>query len=395
MGGILTEPAGSNPILDILATRRFDQLAAALRARSKSVISNWETLVRQVLPTADKLTLAQVRDHLPKTLSVLADALESASAKETKALGSQTTAHGILRFHQGYNVDELLIEYRLLRRVVIEQVEAELKRRTTMTEDIALSMGIDTILHEGVTAFVKHHTERLQAVAHSEVKYLSFLSHDLRNALNSVTLIMQVVKRRLERDPTYAEEVADIDSLQNAILETVEGMNRLLQAERLRSETVNRKISPVNLFELVTQVTREFSQQAKKKGVALTVNISPDVVIPADKECLRIVIQNFVGNAVKFSAKGSVRVEWDGKGSVSVSDDGPGIAPEQVDRIFETFRRGESHGQDGVGLGLAIALQAAKLLGGRITVSSQIGVGSTFCLVMENQPNQSPGAISE
>jgi signal transduction histidine kinase len=372
-----------------LETRRFEQLAAALRIRFDAIISNWETLVRRVLPAADKLTLAQVRDHLPKTLSILADALDSASAEETHALAGQTTAHGILRFHQGYNVDELLTEYRLLRRVIIEEIEAELRRRTTIAEDVALNMGIDTILHEGVAAFVKHHTERLQAATKSEVKYLSFLSHDLRNALNSITLIMQVIKSRLQRDPAFTEEVADIESLQNTILETVEGMGRLLQAERLRNEAANRKFSSVNLFELATEVTREYTQQAKKKGVAFAVNISPDAIVRADRECLRIILQNLVGNAVKFSTKGSVRVEWDGKESLSVSDDGPGIAPEQVERIFEMFQRGESYGQDGVGLGLAIALQAARLLGGRFTVRSQRGVGSTFCLLMQNQSSES------
>ena len=65
---------------------------------------------------------------------------------------------------------------------------------------------------------------------------------------------------------------------------------------------------------------------------------------------------------------------------LSVSDEGPGIAPEHLRNIFEAFRRGEMHGQSGVGLGLAIASRAAKLLGAELTVESKLGVGSTFRL---------------
>jgi len=95
---------------------------------------------------------------------------------------------------------------------------------------------------------------------------------------------------------------------------------------------------------------------------------------------------------VKYSSGGAVRVGFDGGADVDcpvlwVSDEGPGIAPEHIEHVFEMYKRGTAHGKKGLGLGLAIASQAAKLLGAGLTVESQVGVGSTFRLALpEHRP---------
>jgi signal transduction histidine kinase len=328
------------------------------------------------------LTLTEVRDHLPQILAKLSDALGSATSAQTRELINQTGLHGAIRFQEGYNIEELLIEYRLLRRVIIEQVETALGRRTTTDEDVALSMGIDTVLHEGVAAFVRDQNALLQAATRAEAKYLSFLSHDLRGHLNGISLTMEIIKRRLEQGPGFAEEVADIQSLQNSVRSTVEGMERLLQAERLRRQEVTPKIGSINLHRLASELAHEFSHQAEMKGIKLAVDVPPDLTIQSDEEWVRIVLQNLLGNAIKYSTKGTVRIQTTGCETIAVADEGPGIAPEALDRIFEEFTRGDTQGQRGVGLGLAIASQAARLLGGQLTVQSEIGRGTIFCLAL-------------
>src|SRR5438045_6731029 len=107
--------------------------------------------------------------------------------------------------------------------------------------------------------------------------------------------------------------------------------------------------------------------------------------VDSDRELIMLVLQNLVGNSVKYSVRGTIVVfaskrqdpVWDGW-EIHVADQGPGISPQNRERMFEAFSRGETHGQPGVGLGLAIAAQAARLLGGRLTFESEIGVGSTF-----------------
>jgi signal transduction histidine kinase len=130
-------------------------------------------------------------------------------------------------------------------------------------------------------------------------------------------------------------------------------------------------------------VASQFAKQAATKGVEIKIDIPIGTVVESDGELLSVALQNLVGNAVKFSSVGQVRIGFEDDSNrkhrvLWVSDEGPGIAPEQMTRIFEAFKRGEVHGQHGVGLGLAIASQAANLLGAKLTVRSKVGAGSTF-----------------
>ncbi len=385
----MSTQSGSTAVLDVLATNAFKQVAVALRNRSEAILARWEALIRDLLPTADKLTFTQLRDHLPGTLAKMADALESTSPAEIRTLIAQTGDHGELRFQQGYNVEELIIEYRLLRRVVIEEVESALNRRTSMDEDIALSMGIDTVLQQGVVALVNHQRQKLQSASKAEAKYISFLSHDLRNNLNSVTMLLEVLQMELAGQPQFKDPLADVAAAQRAIMDTIEGMNRILHAQRLQSGSAVAKKEPVDLHALASEVIREISPLADKKGLNLSIEIPPNLTFNTDREWLKLVLQNLVGNAVKYSNKGTVRVATqmlheDSRQFrlISVSDEGPGIAPARQKVIFDAFQRGETHGQSGVGLGLAIASQAAHLLGGQLNVESQLGSGSKFSLAL-------------
>jgi signal transduction histidine kinase len=258
-----------------------------------------------------------------------------------------------------------------------------------MDEDIALSMGIDTVLQQGVVALVQHQRQKLQAASQAEAKYLSFLSHDLRNNLNSVTILLEVIQMELANHPQLAEPLADVASAQAAIMGTIEGMNRILRAQRMQNGTAEAKIEPVNVHALVTEVVRDALPAATKKSVRIAVEIEPGLTFPTDREWLKLILQNLIGNAVKYSAKGTVCVSSEVRGQaterervITVSDEGPGIAPTQQKVIFEAFQRGETHGQAGMGLGLAIASQAAQLLGGQLRVQSIVGDGSKFSLVL-------------
>src|SRR5205823_661206 len=135
---------------------------------------------------------------------------------------------------QGFKFDEVVVEYRLLRRVIIERADAALGRRLTAAEDVALNMGIDAALQNGLVAFVTHLTARLRAATEVEAKYLAFLSHDLRGTLNSVTLSLELLRMYLAAQPDGAEYADMLDPLKRSILTTVAGMDRLLQVERLR-----------------------------------------------------------------------------------------------------------------------------------------------------------------
>jgi signal transduction histidine kinase len=355
------------------------------------VLRRWEAAVRELLPSADALTLAQVRDHLPQLLDQAVETLESCRTSPLTELVEITKGHGALRYHQQFNVKELILEYRVLRRILLEEVNRGLEGRLKVGQVIALNMGIDTVLQHGLMAFIAHQGEQLRAAGEVQSRYLSYLSHDLRNNLNGCTLMLEVLRQRLSEAAEFAEDARDIETVQRSITETIAGMDRILQAERLRREAVKPTVAQVDLQATVQDVARAASHAAERKGLLLRVDVPHGSTLQSDRELIVLALQNLVGNAVKYSRRGTVTVtaravegrEPVGSGwEISVSDEGPGIGAEHRNRLFDAFSRGETHGQPGVGLGLAIASQATKLLGGTLSVESEVGKGSTFRLFL-------------
>ncbi|MDB5296901.1 MAG: histidine kinase, partial [Phycisphaerales bacterium] len=114
---------------------------------------------------------------------------------------------GVYRFQIHYDVGDLATEDRLLRRLVNEHAADALGRRMDAEEEAALDWAIDLMAQQAMIAFVGHQNDRLRAAAEAELQYLSFLSHDLSGNLGSVTLWLQILRRRLAGSPQFAPEV--------------------------------------------------------------------------------------------------------------------------------------------------------------------------------------------
>jgi signal transduction histidine kinase len=378
---------------ELLGHQPSPQLAVVLRSQSDAIIAKWADRLRQAIPSLNSLPFEELKDDLPRILARIADYLESTSPEDARALLERSPSQGITRFRQNYDVRALMLEDRLLRRVIIAQVEEGLARRLDQNEQLALDTAIDVMLQQAVAAFVDQQSRQLSAAAEAELKYLSFLSHDLRNNLSGVTMMLQVLREELSVSQQFAAHVKTIDDVQRSILNTIGGMGRLLESERLRRGGVQPQHQPVNLHQLASAVARPLSAEAEHKGLTLKIDIPAQTVIVSDAELITLVLQNLLGNAVKYSSKGVVRIshqplqdaEDDGC-VISVRDQGPGIDPAQAQHIFDAFTRGTGHVEHGAGLGLAIASQAAKLLGGTLTFASKPGQGSTFRLHLRETP---------
>ncbi len=362
-------------------------VADAIDARSEVIVSVWTAQVRQLIPETQYLPSSEVEDHLPQILSAMAEALRTIDPTSRHRLMERSPMQGITRFQQHYDIRDLMSEDRLLRRILIDQVEDVLGQPMSLPQQLGLNTAIDLMLQQSVVAFVEHQAGQVRSAAEAELKYLSFLSHDLNNHLSNVTVWLQVLRVELANQPQCAEQVAALDTAQQAILTTIGGMGKLLQAERLRKGGEEAKSIPIDLRTLIANETRQIARQLEQKDLAVSVEVPKEAVVESDPELLSLVLQNLIGNAVKYSVKGTIRIRvvqdleraskrW----LISVSDEGPGIAIEHVDRIFQAFRRAEIHGQIGVGLGLAIASQAAKLMNAELKVESILGSGSTFTL---------------
>ncbi|BCT66965.1 sensor histidine kinase [Nitrosospira sp. NRS527] len=375
--------------LDLLTFHAFPRLASALRSRSDVIIQKWETAVRSMLPAADELTLQQLRNSLPAILQDIVDVFESNEPRATRELIEGSRSHGSTRFHESYSIKELIIEYQLLRRIIMEQISEDLNEVLDTRSTVALNMAIDTALQSGVVTFTEDLQQQIKAAAEIQSKYLSFLSHDVRNHLNRATLHLQLLTAKLAQAPEYSESVEDIRSVNRAILQTISGMDRILQAEQLRQGSVEPHIQPVDLNFVLKDVAKQLHHEAESKGLELDVDVPEEAQTESDEDLLGLVLHNLLSNAIKYSSTGKIRItagnRSDGEESewvISISDQGPGIALESLAHLFDAFRRGDTYGAPGVGLGLSIVSHATRLLGGMLEVESKINAGSTFRLIL-------------
>lgn len=382
-----------NPLVAQLTHAAFPDLADALRSCVGDITREWDAAVREALPQMDRMTFNELKDSVPRILGAIADALSCSDPDEIKQLVDAAPLQGLSRIHQQYSVTEIMQEDRLLRAIIVLQTEGTLGRQMNAPEAAALHATVDVMLQRAVVALVDEQKAQLRAVAEREVKYLAYLSHDLHNDLSSVTLTLNVLRQQLATSPGFSEAARTVDAAQQCIKQTVEGMRRLLEHERLRKVGGSPAVTRIDLGGFVRDFEGQFASAADAKGLRLAVEAEPGAVVTIDAELVSLVLRNLIGNAIKYSDRGTIRLaagqrrEADAvRLAFSVSDEGPGISREHMDRIFEAFERGDALGQQGVGLGLAIASQAARLLGAQLTVESEVGRGSTFSLILPTEP---------
>jgi signal transduction histidine kinase len=372
-----------NPPLDELKFQALPEVAAALRAAHEAVLDRWHASVVQVLPSADELTMKQLRNSVPELLEKIATALEADYPAPTQELIALSPTHGSVRFHQHFNLNELMIEYHLLRRAIIEQLCEQLGRDLLREEIVAVNTGVDVALRQATVAYAEHQAAALKMEANALTTYLSFLSHDIRGGLNGALLMIEVLKRELNGDEKYATSVDDLDTMRRSMLDTVATMDRFLHAERLRRGKMPVKIAPVKVRQLLEESARSMSYQVQQRKLQLEIDAPAAAVIETDRELLAMILQNLLSNAIKYSSAGTIRLSCSEHnvracGRITVADQGPGIPPERLASLFTAFTRGETHGQPGIGLGLSIARHAADLIGARLWADSKLGEGTRF-----------------
>src|SRR3954470_20153686 len=279
----------TQPPFDVLTRRSFPELAGAVRARSGPIVERWVAAVRNALPTADELTFVQVRDSLPKLLNQLADALALTENKPAESITATSIEHGGTRFHQKYQLDEVLVEHSLLRETLVEEATGHLKRALTVEESLALQLGVDAAMRGSVLAFTEHQQRQLAAATEAQSKYLSFLSHDLRGGLNGIFLMIEVLRRELVKEPRFAESLEDLEMMRRSIFETVGTMDRFLHAERFRKGKVQVKPAKTDLGHLIAEVATQFTYQAKDKRLDLQVDRSHPCPAFSDRELLSMI----------------------------------------------------------------------------------------------------------
>jgi signal transduction histidine kinase len=213
---------------------------------------------------------------------------------------------------------------------------------------------------------------------------LGVVAHDLRNPLNLVSMTTQLLM-----EPDLAPERRSSAFAINA--RAVQRMNRLigdlLDVVRMEAGHLSLNVGPSDITRVLVETMEAFQPRAAEQGISLVLSPEPpNAIVQADEERLLQLIDNLVGNALKFTPSGG-RVSIGGyidanELRVTVADTGPGIPEEQRARLFDRFWQARGADRRGLGLGLPIAKGIAEAHGGRLWVESTLGSGSTFHFAM-------------
>jgi signal transduction histidine kinase/DNA-binding response OmpR family regulator len=236
--------------------------------------------------------------------------------------------------------------------------------------------------HRNMTRKVAAAGEALARSEGTRTRFLEVIAHDLRQPIQTIELFSAGLKRR-HLDP---ESAPMLDGIQSSLASMRRMLSGLMDVSRLDAGAVAPELHDVAVADIFTPIAAEFMPLAAARGLRFDV-IDGGAAAHTDPVILECVLRNLVSNAVRYTRVGSVTMSCSaaaGRLSIMVSDTGPGIAEAELGRIFQEFYRVSSTAQstEGLGLGLAIVRRMITLLDIALEVSSTVGQGTTFTVVV-------------
>ncbi|MCK6600861.1 MAG: ATP-binding protein [Bacteroidetes bacterium] len=231
-------------------------------------------------------------------------------------------------------------------------------------------------------------TRKAQQAQALKSEFLSNMSHELRTPLTSIIAYTDILLRDYE---TFNDrQKKSVDRIKMSSKHLLNLINDILDLSKIEAGMMNIHKSEVDLSSIIYSAVSTFELQTQQKGIQLTVNPPESrVVLLTDEIRVKQILINLVSNALKFTDEGGIYISFgefsEGRVFISVQDTGTGIPEDSKEVIFESFRQADgsaSRKAGGTGLGLSISQKLATLLGGRLQLQSEVGVGSTFTLLL-------------
>lgn len=228
-------------------------------------------------------------------------------------------------------------------------------------------------------------TAALRQALELKNRFLSYMSHEFRTPLTSITSLTNILLSRLD-GPLTTEQTRQVEFIRGSVLELTEMVNDLLDLAKVEAGRIS--ISPewFEMVDLFSALRGIFKPIVASTRVSLLFDEPKSVPrLYTDDQKLSQILRNYISNALKFTQEGEVRVNAElieeGLVEFAVTDSGIGIAQEHLQTLFSDFVQVDTKLQRhlrGTGLGLSLARKFAELLGGRVGVDSQLGKGSRF-----------------
>lgn len=246
-------------------------------------------------------------------------------------------------------------------------------------------------------------TARQQAEEASRAKsaFLANMSHELRNPLNAIIGFSRIVMRRSKQElaPKQYDNIKKILTSAEHLLSLI---NNILDLSKIEAGRMEIRYESCDLELIIDTCLHSIEPMLRSKGLQLVTQVEPDLpVIYSDQEKIKQIMLNLLSNAVKFTKQGTISVRANmenGQALIAVTDTGIGISENQLLNIFDEFTQidsGSTKEYGGTGLGLAICQHLVELLGGTISVKSQLNQGSTFTVTLPVQHSVATNNTSE
>ena len=399
-------------------------LGAHFRARIPSVLEAWRALIAAdpQLTTSDSLPRAALVDHLPSWLDTFASALvaapgASAAGRAEVEESKNAEAHGLQRWQQGYDLQEVTREWGALHRCLVLELESyaaatpEAAPQVLSDARSTLASYLSEATSESAATYFR--LERLEAAgsvrdleeALGEVRELEQrraelwqqAAHDLRGNLG----VVSNVAHGLTFDGLPAERRQDFLAL---LRNNVVALNRLLDdvtdLARLQAGQEQRRVASFDAAQMLRRLGEDMRPMAEERRLSLTLKGPETLPVEGDAVKIRRIAQNLLLNALKYTRKGGVTVTWgdtvahdDGRWVLSVEDTGPGFHAGPGAPLAGALGSvpGDPAGDDdarpvhqlpGEGLGLAIVKRLCELLNASIELDSEIGRGTTVRVLL-------------
>jgi len=373
----------------------LDRLATLIRRERDALLSEWRKKVRS-LPAAQHLDTPTLNDHVPQLIEELAAALQARSDETIPEALSEASppAHGLQRVADGYDIEEVVAEYNILRGCVHDLAQANGLTLQGKPFHI-LNRVLDGAIGLAVKTFA---TGQAAEVRGRREEYLSFVAHDLRTPLNAISLATGVLELALparsasaahaQMFKTLRRNVKHLDALVGKVIEENTGL--------LSELGVKLERRTFDLWPLVEALVHDLDPLAHGAGTRLVNEVPDDLAVYADAGLLRRIFQNVIANAIAHTPRGEVLIgarqsESGAEGTLEcwVRDNGEGIPPERLEKVFDKLETDPAK-EGGWGLGLAIVKTFVEAHDGAVSVESKEGLGSTFRFTLP--PRQSAAA---